>query len=67
MKKLNLEILEDVNGGGFCSAVAVADGVVAVGSYAAYAGWLALTPVGVGVLAGAGVVLAGISIGCAFT
>lgn len=66
MKTLEISILEEINGGGFCNSVTVADAVVAVGGGAAYMGWITLTPAGVGILAGAGVALAGVSLYCAF-
>lgn len=66
MKTLEINQIENIIGGGPCAAVSVADAVLVAGGAASYFGWIAFTPVGAGLMVGAGVVLAGASLYCAF-
>lgn len=66
MNTLEFNKLETINGGGPCGAVAVADFVLIAGAAAEYAGWIAFTPFGQGLLIAAGLGLAGASLYCAF-
>jgi hypothetical protein len=65
MKKLEINQIENINGGGACAAVAVADAVVIGGGALSYFGLIAFTPVGGAFMLGAGTVLAGASLYCA--
>ncbi|MCE7054425.1 hypothetical protein LZF95_07060 [Algoriphagus sp. AGSA1] len=67
MKEVSIEICENISGGGFCQAVAVADAVVVLGGAASHFGWLALNPVGGTILVAGGVALVGASLYCAFS
>jgi hypothetical protein len=66
MKKLQINQIENINGGGACAAVAVADAVVFGGGALAHFGLIAFTPVGGALMLGAGAVLVGASLYCAF-
>lgn len=58
MKKLNLNSMENTQGGDLCGAAVSTSVVTALGDAAATAGWLALNPAGAGILAFATVGLA---------
>jgi len=66
MRELSINETEGTLGGGFCNAVPIADAVVVAGGVAGYLGWITITPVGAGLLVGAGVVFAGASLYCAY-
>jgi hypothetical protein len=67
MKELTILQAENIYGGGLCEATAVAGLVIAVADGAALLGWLALNPVGAGILVGASLGLAGYGVYCAFS
>jgi hypothetical protein len=65
MKKLEINQIENINSGGACAAVAVADVIVYGGGALSYFGLIAFTPVGAALMVGAGAVLGGASLYCA--
>jgi hypothetical protein len=66
MKELTILQAESVNGGGICNAATVAGAVVAVADGAVALGWLALNPLGRGILIGASVGIALFGAYCIF-
>ena len=64
MKELTIWQAESMNGGGICNSATVAGAVVADGAVAL--GWLALNPLGGGILIGASVGIALFGVFCIF-
>lgn len=67
MKEISIENCQNISGGGFCQAVAVADAVVTVGGILGAYKVIALTSIANPVFAVAGVALVGASLYCAFS